>query len=298
MPTRTTEIPDGVKPYTCNGTHLDYSNNVSDAKGTCPFCGEDKLTIDKKRGVGRCWSCNTGNEKGGLNPSVFVEKLYELFDEQTEDYGDLAADRGIRAETLIEWGAAKSSLLDCWVLPGYNKEGKVSQLYRFQTLLGKKRMLATSGIPHGIFGMNLFGKKKGVICLCEGPWDAMRLWQAFRGIDTDEDGNLYPTSNRRDNLLTDCNVLAIPGCNVFRDDWVSLFTGKIVHLFFDNDHPRENKKTGKSIEPPAMAGLKRVAGTLLASEAPPAQVDFFKWGENGYDLDLADGYDLRDYYGP
>ncbi len=157
------------------------------------------------------------------------------------------------------------------------------------------RLLPTPTLKHKLFGVNLYNKKKSEVFLCEGVFDAMALWETLRTTKRNDKGELISTANPNSSLLYEANVLAVPGCKVFFVDWIPLFSGKTVNLVFDNDHPRENPKTGKDIEPAGLSGMQRIAAILNADKKPPLVINYLQWGEHGYDLDLPSGYDVRDH---
>lgn len=285
------QYPKTLGPYTCNGVELEWRDGDKNAVGICPFCEQPKFTIKLENGTGRCWSCSTGNEKGGLNPEIFVEKLYELFDRKTKDYAAIASERGLETETVMRWGMAWNYLLRCWTLPGYSAKGEIRQLYRLRFAKGKKRWWATTNLHHGIFGLNLWEKTKPIVAICEGAWDGMALWEVLRQCQSVE-GRLRPTA-AAENLLKIVNVVSIPGCLDFREQWIPLFGGKIVHLFFDNDWPRTNPE-GKEIAGAARQGLERVSRMLSGSATPPLEIHYIKWGPDHYSKDLTSGFDVSD----
>lgn len=296
-----------LEPYLSSG--LDLSSSGDEATGECPFCGKpDKFSVNVKTGMYRCWSCATGTARGGGNAELFVEKLWEQFDQGTSKYDSLARLRGLDAATVMQWGACWSPLLNCWMVPGYNAKGKVRQLYRYVGGGNKHRLLGTTGLPHGLFGVNLYDHGKSTVYLCEGLWDAMALWEVLRAAKWDigtgcKEQELVATYNLKDSLLSDVNVLAVPGCNVFKEQWCSLFGGKDVYLCFDNDHPRKNPKTGRVVPPGVLSGLKRIAGMLAAPAgraSPASSIQYLHWGygTNTYhDRGKPHGYDLGDAVG-
>ena len=290
------ETPKTLEPYLSSGLDLDWSDG-EEAIGECPFCSKPKFSVNIKKGTYRCWSCATGTNKGGGNAETLMEKLWDAFDEDTKDYGRLASLRNLDASTLMQWGACFSYLRHCWMIPGYNIQGKVRQLYRYVKIKGKRRLLGTKGLSHGLFGVGLFDKSKHTTYICEGPWDAMALWEVLSQSRFDVTGEkLEITHNIGGSLLADANVLAVPGCNVFKPRWSKLFDGQEVFLCYDNDHPLKNPKTGKVIKPGALLGLELVAKTLNK----PKSIDYLHWGAGGdtyHNLGLNNGYDLCDAIG-
>ncbi len=165
------------------------------------------------------------------------------------------------------------------MVPGYNIEGELKQLYRYIPTAKGKKLLATPTAKHQLFGISLYDVGKPITFICEGPWDAMVLWEALGEAKRE-----------------DCNVLGVPGCSTFSKIWLPLFAGKTVNLMYDNDHPRKHPKTGKTVAPAALSGMRRVARMLMACSEPPSEVNFLRWGEKGYDLNRPSGFDIRDFF--
>lgn len=325
-----TDLTDGpdkhLKPYLFHG--MDLRIEGSQATATCPFCEKDKkFSISLESGLWRCFVCGTGSDKGGGNVYTFLNALLATSVAATTDeqYRELAKDRGILSvETLRQWGACVSSLSGDWLLPGYNAEGKLCQLYRWAFLpSGKRSLKATAGLSHGMFGPDFqktpFSLKKKV-SLSEGPWDGMAYWELMRQVkdvgESVEVQQLGITGSESASLLKDISVIGVPGCNIFQDGWVKLFADKEVDLLFDSDHPRLHckpcKKTwskityqncplctgeliGPEVKPPGQSGMRRAARLLTGDQIEKAKtIRYICWGEGGYDPMLSDGTDLRD----
>jgi len=280
---------DPLDPYLCHG--LDLTNgDGKEAIGECPFCGKsNKFSVNVDTGKYRCWSCATGTNKGGGNSLVFLERLWEAYDRSTEDYKSLAEKKGLDSATVMQWGACWSYLRNCWMVPGFNERGEVRQLYRYVKVKGgKRRLLSTKGIPHGLFGMNLYDPSRPVIMLCEGVWDAMALWQVLSHTKADRDfENFEETHNPENSLLNLINVLAVPGCTTFKPQWAGVFSGKDLYLLFDNDYPLPNSTT-----PAVLKGLRRIVN--MVGDGPP-NIGYLRWGDKEYyDKGLPNGHDVRD----
>src|SRR3990167_1714905 len=290
-----------VKPFIFHG--LDLSIEGEQAVGECPFCGKHrKFSVNLTSGLWRCWVCGAGTEKGGGNVYTFLQTLLAVSAADTPDsaYRELAADRGILdTETLRQWGACVSTLSGEWILPGYNPQGKLCQLYKWASLpSGKRSLLASPGLHHGLFGKVegavLNWNLKDTVYIAEGPWDGMALWEVMRQAKEVGEGEvqrLGATGSEAASLLKNASVLAVPGCNVFRDEWAGLFKEKSAVLMFDSDHPREvNGKTFRA----GYDGMKRVVKRLGQGTEPAKALQYLRWGEDGYDPVLPDGTDLRD----
>lgn len=285
------QAPENLRPYLFHGVDLHYDDTNKQAKGTCPFCNrDDKFEVNIETSQAGCFHGSCSN---GYNKHSFLGELHKASENQTriEDYNELADDRKLlHADTLLNWGLCKSSITDHWLVPAYslkNKKLTLSQLYKY--FVGERGLLIpTPTLGHQLFGLNLYDPDKSEVFLVEGFWDAMALWETLKMTKVQEDGSFSSTSNINKSLLADVNVLAVPGCKTFFDYWSGLFSNKVVNICFDNDHPKEDR-------PPAgFNGMKRIAGILSSDANPPEKINYLRWGEEGYDLDLPYGMDVRD----
>lgn len=293
MPKPVQKLPDSLRPFNFHGVDF-VTNDGKEATADCPWCGrEEKFSVNVESSKWQCFVCG---EEG--NHFTFVRKLWEESTDHTTyfDYAKLARDRRIaRPETLLEWRVCKSSLTDDWLVPGYNPQGGMDNLYRyFQTSEGPK-LLPTPVVGVKLFGMNFFDKSCTTIYLQEGPWDPMALWEVL-GSSYENGDQLLITSNRERSMLNGSSVLGVPGCNTFKPEWSSLFSGKEVFLMFDNDYPRQHPKTGNRITPAAYGGMERIAKILSNAEEPPESISFLAWGglSGDYDPSLPKGFDVRE----
>jgi len=297
------ETPAGLKAFRALGLELD-GRSSDQAVGDCPFCGrEGKFHADPDTGL---WQCKVCGEEG--NPLTFLRKFYALCTEAAVPagaYERLAADRRLLdPNTLREWGVVRSVLTGDWLVPGYAADGDLHQVYRYLRIQEKgrwvRRLLPVPGVwedgkAHGLFGAHHYNPDKPLAYLCEGPWDGMAWWEVLRRAKRGGEGGLGLTGNENLSLYATANVLATPGCNVFSEAWLPLFTGKGVTLLYDNDHPRAHPQTGALVEGGGLVGTRRVARTLLSAREPPADVRYLKWGSAGYDPELPSGHDVRDW---
>lgn len=271
------EIPTILAPYISLGLDLEL-NDTENATAQCPWCNNDngKFSVNVETGLWRCWVCGEGAERGGGNIYTFMNLLLNnsISSTSTNDLDKLRAHRKLETvDTLVRWNVVKSTLNGQWMVPGYNHESKIVNLYRYSQM---KALYSTKGLTHGLYGVDLLTRSKNIF-VCEGPWDAMALWEVLR-------------KNRDDSA-----VIAVPGCNVFEGIWYKLFSGKTVNILFDNDHPKkEILEKNPDAESGAFKGLKRVASMLMSSPKPPEQINYIMWGDKGYDLNLKSGLDVRD----
>lgn len=321
MPVVKSDVPDKLRPYQSLGVNIDYNGRGKDAYGDCPFCGrEGKFSIVVETGQWRCVACNEGTDKGkpikGGNTSVFLHKLWELSDEATQpsDYAELASERGLLyPETLISWGVVKSVLTREWLVPGYNAEGKLCQLYKYVKSRDRKVLIPMPTLGHHLFGMANYDPAKSILYLTEGIWDGSTLWEVLGKMKLSGD-KYSSTSSYEASLLADANVLSIPGNLTFFESWLPLFAGKRVRLMCQSDHPKlicqkcsksyskvDNEKCPKcevegnrEVEPASYLGMNRIVQILSESNSPPESIELLMWGPDGYDHFKPSGYDLRD----
>lgn len=290
--------PDTLRPYLFHGLDLTWRRRDREAVGTCPWCGrEGKFSVKISTGVWRCVRCEAGSEKGGGNVYTFLRMLWEHSSEHTpiEKYKELTEDRGLlNVDTLVQWELVKSITTDDWLVPGFAPNGKLTGLYRYINTGERMALIPTPSLKHHLFGVNLFDKNKETVYLAEGIWEGTSLWEALSCAKLTTDGELVPTSNPKASLLAESNVLAIPSAKVFYEPWCELFANKRVILMAQNDHPLENTKTGNVTPPASYSGMERIARMLSAAAEPALEVSYLYWGENGYDLGLPHGYDVRD----
>lgn len=269
----TSDTPEKLKPYLSLGLDLDIG--YKEATTECSFCRkENKFSISVESGLWRCWVCGEGSQRGGGNITTFMRRLWETSDESESAYEELAQERKLLyADTLAQWGACRSLLTGDWMLPGLNAAGKLVQLYHWRRdhKTGKRYLSATEGVGHGLYMPRLGVPNYAEIYVCEGPWDAMVLWE----------------------LDSSLAIVAVPGCQVFSEAWLPLFAGKVVTFLYDNDHPRE--VNGRVQEGGGLVGTRRASRILLKADPPPSDIRWMKWGADGYDPTLPSGYDVRDW---
>lgn len=328
MPARISDstLPSTLRPYTFHGLDLHYKDGAKEALADCPWCGkEGKFSIEVKTGLWRCFSCNEGLSQNrhqpiqGGNSYSFLRLLHKYSLEQKQHIFRDGQLEGLRInrrllylDTLRAWGITTSLLGKDCLIPGYTDTERLTQLYRFTQIKSKKgwnyRLFATpqhgvkdgsnEEIYHTLLGLQLWDTSKDEVYVAEGLGDALALWEVLRRAKrSSDDDRLGLTANSDRSLLATANVVAVPGCTTFNKDWSKWFKDKIVYLLFDNDHPRLNDG-GRDLGRAGFRGMQRVARALKASATPPANIYYLHWGDNGFNADLADGYDVRDCLAP
>jgi hypothetical protein len=310
------ETPDTLSAYTFHGLIFTPPNSSGESTTDCPFCGrEGKFYVSVHTGVWQCKRCQAGSDKGGGNASTFIRLLHEESRRVTTDFAELARERRLlSSDTLSRWGLCQSIITDDWLIPAYNLDGKLNQLYRYARVRKGPNGWGNSFLPtpglippnaltyddahkqrHGLMGFKLFDTKKRNVFLCEGPWDAMCVWEVLRLTAWTKSGYVL-TSSEKDSLYSSTSVIAVPSCNVFYESWRPLFADKVVTFFYDNDYPLRNKVTEKVTPPAAWMGMQRAAQVLIAAEVPPAEMYYIQWDPDGKDHNrkLHHGYDVRD----
>lgn len=307
--------PKNIKPYLFHGVDLNIGSK--EAFGDCPFCGrENKFFVNVNTGRYHCKvpGCPGGNEKGGGNHAVFLQRLHQISAESTSDYDAFRSNRGyMEVSTLISWGFCRSITTRDWIVPGYGINGQLAQLYRHIKTNEGMRWIPTPEIGHRLHGVNLYNSNGDEIFLCEGPGDGPALWEILAHTKRTA-SNLAPAIDAGSSLLSGASVLAVPGAGTFNEAWLPLFAGKYVRLMYDNDHPKRfcpsckknwntallsacpkcGRQDGKDSIGAGLTGMQRVARMLYQASPIPKEILYIKWGDLGYDRSLDDGSDIRD----
>jgi len=280
------ENPEHLRPYLFYGVDLQWSEGDKNATADCPFCSrEGKFAVKIDTGFWRCVVCDAGGEKGGGNVYQFIRDYWKDCYDNTENYTELRKEKGLLTEDgLRDWGVCLGTLNGSWLVPAYNAEGAITVLYKYTRIKDKQgqyknKLLCCPGLDHNLFGVCNFSEEYQDIYITEGPWDGIALHECM-GFDGS------------DRFSSAC-VLATPGANVFYSRWLKLFSGRTVNILFDSDRPKEIN--GKTMEPAGYLGMQRVADILLTAKEPPTEVNYINWGDGGFDPNLPEGTDIRDF---
>lgn len=285
-------VPKAIKPYLFHGLDIDYGPHLDQALGVCPFCDKKGMYINQENGCWDCKKCGKGAKGSGEGNLAGFLKLFhaELNGEGMEAFAKERKFLG--TETMQDWGVGYSHFNHKWYIPGHNADRSLCQLYRYTKFGEKMRLLATPTMSHQIHGMSMWDDKKSTVYILEGPWDGIAFSEALGKTKLTDSGYMI-TANYNKSLLKDANVIAFPGANVFNESWCKLFKGKHVILMYDNDHAKKNNQ-GKPVAPAGITGMKRAAAILTETMDAPLSVSYLCWGEDGYDVTLPDGFDVRD----
>jgi hypothetical protein len=291
--------PEKIQPFIAHGVDFTRENYTGQAIGTCPFCNADaKFYVSESTGEWNCFDCG---ESG--NVYTFLRKLHAMGKVPTGVAESLAADRGVLyPNTLLEWGLVVSPFTPHWMVPGYSVISReIVNLYRYlpDPKTRKYRLVATDSLDAAPLALNKWDDNKPDVILVEGLWNAMPLEEVLKAA-TLTGGTLALTNNSTLSLSANANILAIPGCKIFKESWCALLKGKRVFMVFDNDHPRTVKlKDGREVELPADAleGMKRAVEMMSRADESPKEVHYLHWGtDQPYDLTWKRGGDLRDLF--
>jgi acetolactate synthase small subunit len=299
---RVTTIANGLRPYVFHGMELGGRSGESQAFGECPFCmKEKKFYVNLETGQ---WDCKVCSLSG--NAVTFIRLLHERSETSERQYATLAANRKLKPATIVAWGVRASLITGEWLVPGWGTDGSLNQLYRYTTVDGRKRLLATPGMKHYLHGVNLLNRDAETVYICEGVWDGMALWESLRHVkivDGEGKASCFPgaSCSVQATKITSLSagqsvsVIAVPSCSTFMEQWCEVCSNKVAVLLYDNDYPGRHPRTGKEMEPAALNGMRKAAGVMVGSQKPPKEVYYLRWGENGYDKKLPNGHDVRDF---
>lgn len=299
MPKVDKQAPEHLAAYLYHGVRIAWKENEEQAIGDCPFCSkENRFYVAKSSGAYQCKVCGGGKDGvNGGNIYTFLRILHEASVPTTIDIEleMVAEERKLKPATLKRWGLCQSIVDREWMLPAYGPKGAINNLYRWSKFkqgdgTPKRRLASTKGLKHYLFGTQFLTDVLKPTFLCEGPWDAMALDEATGSVRIQGD-RFFRTSDYANSYRQQVDILAVPGCESFKDDFIPTFQGRDIQILFDNDHPKEHKVTKAIIQGGGIRGMKTVANKLKGTAQ---SVSYIHWGDEGYNPNLPNGYDLRD----
>lgn len=247
-------------------------SGIGQLKGNCVMadCGKDShFFASASTGLWDCKRCGRGG-----NALDFIRLFWEGWRDFTgeADFNQLARDRpGITLEAMYEHKLAYNRVRDEWLIPAFNREDKIGNLYTWRWQEGSsgyyKQLVASPGIAQLLFRVNAISKSPGgdddlhtdrPLWILEGHWDALAWWAVLGGVGRDDDFG------------------AVPGATTYPRGDIELLGGRDVILLFDND------AAGK-------AGIEKLLKDLAKAGVIPARLRSLVWMDG-----LADGFDIRD----
>ena len=206
----------------------------------CPFCGKEKhfyvyigpKTPKKSAGMFNCKVCGaTGNHY------TFLSKICEVSSSSKSSYSELSKSRGIKEATLRFFKLSQSVVNADWLIPNYSLKKSINNVYRYAKFDGKKQIRSSSyPCTQQLYNLQTLKKSTQVVWLCEGHWDAMVLTEIFAHL-AERNGKfiLKGNPNFKSELFNSNCIIAVPGANTFKEEWLKHLKGKEVILLFDND---------------------------------------------------------------
>lgn len=219
-------------------------------QGACPFCKKDKHFFFSATYK---WDCKHCQRNG--NVYTFIKFIHQIIC-KTERIELLSSDRSISIDTLrnnnVRWNPLNSS----YVIPCYNSDGNVNQLYKATPNVNKEGSYRIGNTP-SIEGQlyNWPSTTYEDIWLVEGIMDKLAAEDIVG--------------------QSKISVIGFPGSS-FKHTWCSAVSGKNVKIITDNDD------AGGKIR-------KIILDRFNESPKKPASVQVVSWSN-----ELKKGYDTND----
>lgn len=239
-----------LRGFIAHGAELE--KNIGNQRyGDCPFCDkEDKFYVNENNGL---WDCKVCGLSG--NFQKFLEYIVKrnCQDLRPRNLLKLANNRKLpeKAFKNIKIGFYNGK----YTFPVFDVMGKVQdiRIYKLGT-----NIVATANCKTGLWGVNKLVKTDTSIpvYICEGEWDGIALNWLINKINKSG------------------VVVAVPGANTFKKEWINYFEDRKVICLYDND---DAGNEGKNI---AKLRLSNIAKSIK----------YIKWPNN-----LPNGFDIRDF---
>tara|TARA_R100001086_G_scaffold248981_2_gene187294 strand:+ start:23807 stop:25852 length:2046 start_codon:yes stop_codon:yes gene_type:complete len=216
-----TKQTDKLRLYHSHGIQF-TDKGGSQVTGDCPFCGkEEKFYVSKTKGMYHCKVCG---EKG--NGYTFLSKLIDQCKDETSDsqYRKFGKERGLSPAIMKRENLAYDSQTKRWLLPVWNGSESVANILTYDNSLQKGKTRSTATCARHLYRANLIAEE-GPIYVCEGEWDALALLTLMDKVGA-----------------TNINVVAVPGAETFKKEWVEYFKDREVTLLYDNDGSGQDGK--------------------------------------------------------
>lgn len=223
--------------------------------GPCPFCGKEHFFVNETS-KNKAWDCKVCSREGGYKS--FLEQMVEFCDEQftLKNAKKLLDSRKIDFKTLKNARIGYHPITKNFIIPVFSADGlninniKIYDFYKFRNAHGCNAHL------YNLHEDRL--KNCSSFIVCEGEWDTLAMEEIILKLK-----------------LKDVCAIGVPGAGSFRAEAMPLFSGKDVHLLYDNDDAGQ-KGLQKAIN--NLSGVARKLTKIV-------------WPEN-----FPKSYDVRDHY--
>lgn len=231
--------------YRVHGVHLSPNGATNQLVGVCPFCSdtgnhlyvatEEKSRSGGKRTTPGMWECKRCGEYG--NEYSFLQLLVKRSLKHGAPLASLSEDRGISEATLRHEKVCRSITTSRWLIPAYNGDGKINNVYHLCTFKGKQQLRSSSApCQQQLYRANTITDDHDTIWICEGHWDALVWLQVLAHLRPHGKQHVARAKPDFENeMLTTNAVIGVPGATTFKDQWLDLLRGRHVVLLFDND---------------------------------------------------------------
>lgn len=202
-----------LKAFRQHGFIPDGVSGTSQVYGNCVFCGKPgKFYVNIET---KAWDCKTCSKKGGFQTWLkeivsYTQTFFKGSIAQT-----LATNRGLEVATLKDAGAGYNPRTKAYILPVKDMN---DEKYFDVRIYKNKRLLSTAGCKTALYNWQTLSKGYSSIWICEGEWDGLAMIEALSKMQRKEE-----------------IVLAVPGANTFKGEWVSSFQDMNVNVLYDND---------------------------------------------------------------
>lgn len=258
------EPKDKIATFECHGVIFSRRSS-SQAQGECPFCGkENHFYVRKESGQ---WDCKSCGLEGNI--PLFLEGIVEQAKTLTEDadykrlVGLRRVPKSVYEASDVVWDGAR------WLIPFRSPQGHVQDIrYAVEPAL---RFRSTDGCKVGLLWCEDLldpAKRSWPVWVCEGEWDGLALRWLFS------------------KLKVKAVVVAVPGANTFKTDWINWFNDRHVILAYDADPAGDAAMLKVGAGRCDAAGRLEKPGLLAANTKT---LKFIRWP-----LNLPEGWDIRD----
>lgn len=245
-------IPKILRPFNwhCSDFSLHRTEGDDQLRMTCPFCNHEKskFYLNKTNGT---WDCKHCGLEGNIY--TFLREIQNLYAEDTKlkQFSTLSKKLNIPVSALTSWELVWDSDHREWLCPVENEKGTVLTFRRWLPK-EKYKPKAAAGLALQLYGLRRLRFPMKRILLCEGEKDAIILSYHLAKSELSEN---------------DTCVLAVPGVDQFKPQWIEIFKGKEVYILYDNDD------AGKDGTKKVIENIKRYASNIKSIVWPEIKKD-------------------------